>query len=526
MSSVHCFDVQVWSNIFCFLNVTHLEQLILAGDHKVSKECIEAIRCLSVTCLPLECFVLSRAIVENIKSLSITTWMVRGNVERILDWVAKSRLEKLSLHTILGAFHLVLPSTLRKLRITGHIIGDYPLVMGDVKLSHLKIDIDPANLPEVAQNYVELLVMSSVETLESLSLGYDTPTAQDMSGHKRLSRFETDLPYFAVNQYKPPPAVHHLTVKTVCCHLYSIESTLPFFGSSIVHLTIDGKLLGISCLDISHHGHIRVLTIYSLAKVLCAPNNHLDIICQFPPRNIINRGKGTVSIQSEHIAFRMGNLLEPAIIQMLSWSHLRHLHFEYHEYAPMTFIDTDNSVLSMAVNVKSLFINSDTYGYYANRDGAKFFALFPKLQVLHWSMTFDLCRQISASRFCFPPSVTDLAITITDNTLLNPFGAAALFDSMKHVPQKMVLSGLPFMPCIISLCNRSPSPLQLEYKCSMASYDPETWEEDNIPTFVPSRHVRSATFEFGPQWRGKSLLNRIFGLLYHDDICAAIYCAP
>lgn len=506
MSSVHCFDVQVWSNIFCFLNATHLEQLILAGDHKVSKECIGAIRCLSVTCLPLECFVLSRAIVANIKSLSITTWMVRGNVERILDWVAKSRLEKLSLHTILGAFQLVLPSTLKKLRITGHIIGDYPLMVGDAKLSHLKIDIDPANLPEVAQNYVELLVMSSVETLESLSLGYDTPTARDMSGHKRLSRFKTDLHRFAVNLY--------------------FEPTLSFFGSSVVHLTLDGPPLDILCLDISHYGHIQLLTIYSLAKVLCAPNNHLDIMCQFPPRTITNRGKGTVSVKSEHIAFRMGNLPEPAIIQMLSWSHLQHLHFEYHEYAPMTFIDTDNSVLGMAVNVKSLFINSDTYGYYANRDGAKFFALFPKLQVLHWSMTFDLCRQISASRFCFPPSVTDLAITITDNTLQNPFGAAALFDSMKHVPQKMVLSGLPFMPCIISLCNRSPSPLQLEYKCSMASNDPETWEEDNTPTFVPSRHVRSATFEFGPQWRGKSLLNRIFGSLYHDDICAAIYCAP
>lgn len=527
VSPLHAFDNQLWEKLLAFVKVDTLWALVLTGDRKVVTECIRATRSLAMSCKTIECYILSRALVQNLESLTIFLPSRKGvrskNYPRVLQMVSSGSLTELVFSDVNSAgLHFTLPPTLKKLSILTIGSGAFKsLSLGKAKLVHLRLEHSYKNERQTpfCQWLIDILAIPSAATLEHLTVRSRRPVSMDLSQHLLLSSvlFNRNC-VLPTAPFLPPPGVRKLTLEDRSDETLNVGNIISLFGPSLVKVKLDTMFLLPKVLDISRFGQIESLEIrpfHHSVSVICAPSRHLHIAFTDLPEYVINNGPGTVSITGFCLPLRNGNLPAASVLNHLDWSTVKSIKLQY--YQSYGAQNVDYSILGQAHNLTTLHILNDTMQSYAARDGPRFMQQFPQLCTLRWHMDNEVCSNLSPSGFVLPTSVTYLEVracgefsTLSDSEHLH------LLDWMRHAPKTIYLRQLPLIPKIVDLCNDANSSLRLlDYECDSCIFITTIWS-DHTPTFAPSPHLNKTKLSFFGCEDDATIqtLKKVFGSFY------------
>lgn len=547
-SPLYAFDDQLWEQLSSFLPRQDFCQLVLTGDKRTLAKCIAATRSLTISCKTVECFILSRALMNsNLKSLMVTPEgnkvVYRGgsklgsvrvvpadsttagkNYPHVLKMISASCLTQL---IFIGRnnphIQLTLPSTLQKLVIRSIYDQSFKsFSLGGAKLVHLHLE--QSRWSRVSEVYCKLLadqlIVPSVATLEHLTFRLPEPVHLDLSGHLLLTCVSVNINcLFMPTPFIPPPAAKKLVLVGVFTdNTIDIQRPLSTFGSTLVDITLEMQVVGLEILDISSLGHIESLNMSTCAiPLVCAPNRLLCITCSRQSFHVKNKGPGTLRIQTTCLVLRGGSLPPKFVLDSLDWPLINHIELDYSE-DHILHPNVDYGPLRQAINITSMaIVSGDTLVSFAARDGPRFLQMFPKLAKLEWEMNMSLCASLTSSGFVLPASVQNLSIYTFDHGVASERQLLHLLDWLKHIPQRLELNSFPFIPRLISLCNDATTPFRLIY-CSNDDMNSAIWTGDGVPIFLPSPHVTKASFVLY-HCSGDTetqVLQKVFGPLYDD----------
>lgn len=520
-SPLYAFDSQLWERLLFFVAGDDLCQLVLAGDSKVSTKCITAIRSLSVTCKAIECHILSRALASNLKTLKMALSGIGNRIKNVLHvshMIHHSNLTELVLQQINPDFlQMTLPPTLKKLYIESSQNKTFKhLSLGNAKISQLRINHTHNGYSTVAfcDWMVHALVLPFAATLENLTFSFPTPVAIDLSSHTLLTCLSININYFSsFPMIKPPPLVRELILTGDHCKAGHIQSAISAFGQSLKNVTLDILQIHFKTLDVSEFGHIELLKMSEgIDTIICAPTTHLRIVCWNHPSQVVNRGSGSVVIQSKSLILLGGDFPNRSVLEVIDWSRIKDVELSYSGiYGYCIAPNVDYGPLRQAINATKLFIRWDTMEGYVARDGPRFLQVFPQLRQLEWTLDAETCINLALSGFSLPASLKSLTINFSAKNVLSDRELIHLLDWLKHVPEKVCFMHFPFIPKIVSLCNDTTSLVQLNFVC-VGGISTSIWTDD-APIFAPSPNMVQASFIFYgcSQEMQVPLLQKIFG---------------
>lgn len=520
-SPLHTFDNQLWEQLLHYLDIQDLCQLVRVGNNKVSAGCIRAARELTISCETVECLILSHALVQNLRSLVIHVpchgTVSYKNYPHVFEMISIGHLTELTVEgSNTALLHFTLPPTLKKLamNLTGTDTFE-SLSLGEAKLSHLHVENSFIQNASHCQSLVDCLVTPSSPTLQHLVILFHKSVTLDLSNHAHLSFVSLDLNVFIPpNHFVPPPSAAKAVLRGDSVAEATIQRAIAVFGPSLVDVTLNILLDDLPKLDISAFDHIESLTILlGAVPVVCAPAKHLRIVCENQPHYIINDGQGTVSIESSHLILIGGNFPDDSVLNNLDWSRVKLIDLHYLVGAPDTH-PVDYSCLRRAVNLQKLILYGDTMYNFAARNGPHFLELFPKLVDLDWEMDLELFQSLTPSGMVLPTSVTHLKIEMFGQNDMQDCDAVHMLDWIRHVPKRLWLSQLPFVSKMISMCNDATSVLDFNYVSYRGIVGSNAFWTDDVPTFAPSRHVKSASFRFFDPLNNEGVFQKLFGSYY------------
>lgn len=525
VSPLHAFDNQLWEKLVNLVETQDLSRLLQTGDKATATKCLQAVHSLRISCKNGEGYLLSRALMANLKSLSIIVLsyhnVSKQTVQHVLQKIAGTNLIELELHDLDGGgWQLTLPSTLKKLDIAYHM-GQAPSVtLGEAKLSYLSV-YDPNLAKERASSCnlnVAKLIMSCAATLEHLSLLHSGSIPLDLSNHALLSNLtlHTDQ-LLPEHGFVAPPAVKRLDLMSFRLPTAYIQQVLSMFGPSLVDLTLSTTFAPLQTLDISEFANIEVLKFaHSVVPVICAPNSQLRIVCPRQLPSIRNNGTGSVSIQCTTLHLHK-DILQADVMNHVDWSLVQHIHLLYRRDGSAAQY-VDYGCFIQASNVQSITIQFDTLETFAARDGHHFLQMFPKLVKLEWDMDHELCMNLTSLGFVLPATVTNLELQKCTDGNATDLELHHLLDWMRHTPNKLDLVDIPLVPKMITICNDATSKLRFRYKSHCDSIrNLSIWA--NAPVFAPSIHVKQAKFCLcdAPSESKTRIMHRIFDYRSSDS---------
>lgn len=521
-SPLHVFDNQIWEELLRYLTAKSFCHLILTGDKRVSAGCICGIRSFRMSCETVECFILSRALVTNLKSLTIELpWndaSCKKNCPIVLEMISSGCLTELTLTGFNNTgMQLTLPPTLKKFAIME--VGDRALItlsLGEARLSYLCVQLSrpPAASQSYCQRLIDTLVLPSAETLEHLEFQVTKPVALNLSKHLVLSFVSFNICCLLSSvPFVASPATNVLVLKSHDRIATKVQNVISKFGPSLTDVRI--SFIDLQTLDISQCDYIESLTVphYTNLSLTCAPNKHLRIVCTDQPKCVINNGPGTITIACSRMILYGGHI-PPGVTRHVDWSTIKSVVLNYAtDYTVAQ--NVDYSPIQQAVNLTKLGIRNDTLESFASRNLGHFLQFIAKLAVFEWDMNAEICPIIATLNVVLPTSVTRLRIEIRGRLVVSDSELVHLLDWMRHVPSTLELVRFPFIPKIVSLCNDATSKFHLEYVSDTSTSWPSIWSDD-MPTFVPSPHLSCATFKFihgGSNHTIVKTIHKVFGSL-------------